>query len=104
MPEPMHRLWPRWEENAGDPPSLRHADRPSVSVRSIAAACQFYETKCAAMGYESVASRYLYQLSREVQSQLRAAEHHIGDIENELGTMKTILKVSKVTLFRHVPT
>lgn len=76
IPEPRYRVGPKGVSSGV---SFRKLPQPSLdAVRKI---CEHYEAKCSGT-YQSLASRYLFQMGREIRSQIDALEngaYHHGD-------------------------
>ncbi|KAG5185111.1 hypothetical protein JKP88DRAFT_255127 [Tribonema minus] len=93
MPEPSHRVGP---PGVSSGVSLRHL--PDTTFKAVAAICQHYEEKCSGKyASDSAAARYVFDLSREVQSQLAALEAQAQDREARVASLSS-------TLSSHLPT
>jgi len=66
IPEPRHRVGPK-----GVSSGVSFRKLPDTSLQAIINICSHYEAKCSGK-YETLASRYLFQMGREVLSQVYA--------------------------------
>jgi len=86
IPEPLHRI-----SGVGSGISLRSLPKPTVML--IQQACFHYEKKCAGKyDAKSVAARYVFQLSREVQGLLSSIQNDINEKERKLCFLENSMK------------
>jgi len=82
VPEPRHRVGPK-----GVSSGISFRDLPPPSLEEIKKVCEHYQTKCAGT-YKSLASRYVYQMSTEIEQLVDALREGGYDVSEEsLSTM-----------------
>eukprot|EP01028_Stygiella_incarcerata_P008061 TRINITY_DN3411_c0_g1_i1.p1 TRINITY_DN3411_c0_g1~~TRINITY_DN3411_c0_g1_i1.p1 ORF type:complete len:454 (+),score=153.58 TRINITY_DN3411_c0_g1_i1:106-1467(+) len=70
IPEPFHRV--PIGSTSGAQSSMSFRELPPLTFTQVIRTCEFYEKKCAGMySPKSKVARYLFELSREVQQQMR---------------------------------
>ena len=85
IPEPIHRLEPT---TSGI--SLRPSDIPRASSERIVETCKLYEAKCSGKyASDSLAARYVFLLSREVQEQVRIMREDIRRRDERIKFLET---------------
>lgn len=68
VPEPRHRVGPK-----GVSSGISFRQLPPPSLGEIKKVCEHYQTKCAGT-YDSLASRYVYQMATEIEDLVEALE------------------------------
>ena len=68
VPEPRHRVGPK-----GVSSGISFRQLPPASLGEIKKVCEHYQTKCAGT-YDSLASRYVYQMATEIEDLVEALE------------------------------
>lgn len=69
VPEPRHRVGPKGVVSSG----ISFRELPPPSLGEIKKVCEHYQTKCAGT-YNSLASRYVYQMATEIEDLIEALE------------------------------
>jgi hypothetical protein len=72
IPEPRHRVGPK-----GVSSGISFRELPPPSLGEIKKVCEHYQTKCAGT-YNSLASRYVYQMATEIEDLVKALEGGYG--------------------------
>jgi hypothetical protein len=72
IPEPRHRVGPK-----GVSSGISFRELPPPSLDEIKKVCEHYQTKCAGT-YDSLASRYVYQMATEIEDLVEALEGGYG--------------------------
>lgn len=72
VPEPRHRVGPK-----GVSSGISFRELPPPSLGEIKKVCEHYQTKCAGT-YNSLASRYVYQMATEIEDLVEALEGGYG--------------------------
>jgi len=93
IPEPRHRVGPKGVSSGV---SLRRF--PDSSLQAILDICHHYEAKCSGK-YISLASRYVFQMSKEIRSQIDELLQH--DTKNNIDDIN---EVGKCAQFRSTHT
>ncbi|GMI36296.1 hypothetical protein TrCOL_g11479 [Triparma columacea] len=88
IPEPQFRVGP-----PGVSSGLSFRNLPDASLLAIRQICTHYEKKCSGKySAKSLASRYIFQMSREILSQLQAMSHNAGGAGQRVRDLESILQ------------
>jgi len=82
IPEPMHRIPPK-----GVTEGISFRNLPGPSLFEIEKICKHYEAKCSG-DYKSLASRYVVDMSKEIQSQITGIECGRGSMRPKTSSGK----------------
>jgi hypothetical protein len=81
IPEPRHRVGPK-----GVSSGISFRELPPPSLDEIKKVCEHYQTKCAGT-YNSLASRYVYQMATEIEDLVDSLEGGYTSSEGSLSTL-----------------
>lgn len=81
IPEPRHRVGPK-----GVSSGISFRELPPPSLDEIKKVCEHYQTKCAGT-YNSLASRYVYQMATEIEDLVDSLEGGYTSSEGSLSTI-----------------
>ncbi len=91
VPEPRHRVGPK-----GVSSGISFRQLPPASLGEIKKVCEHYQTKCAGT-YNSLASRYVYQMATEIEDLVEALE---GEGYGSEGSMSSLGNYEPFSRFR----
>ncbi|GMI12904.1 hypothetical protein TrVE_jg13558 [Triparma verrucosa] len=88
IPEPQFRVGP-----PGVSSGISFRNLPDASLMAIRQICTHYEKKCSGKySTNSLASRYVFQMSREIMAQLQAMSHNAGGAGQKVRDLESILE------------